>query len=223
MINSFKKIVVISPHPDDETLGVGGSIKKFTKLKADISVLIISGHLPPLYDPESFMVTKSEAKNAFKILGINDYKFLEIPATYVHKEDISSIYGKISKFISDRNPDLVFLPFPDRHIDHRIIFDGGIVACRPNTKNFPKTVLLYETLSETHWNVANVEPSFNPDFFINISDEIKDKLEALQKYKSQISNNSSRSIQAIKALAKFRGSQNGCKFAEAFKVVRIVV
>ena len=78
-------------------------------------------------------------------------------------------------------------------------------------------------MSETHWNVANVEPSFNPDFFINISDEIKDKLEALQKYKSQISNNSSRSIQAIKALAKFRGSQNGCKFAEAFKVVRIVV
>ena len=78
-------------------------------------------------------------------------------------------------------------------------------------------------MSETHWNVAGVEPSFNPDFFIDITETINKKVEALSKYVSQIDGNSSRSIEAIRALAKFRGSQNGCDFAEAFKLVRMVI
>ena len=56
----------------------------------------------------------------------------------------------------------MFIPFPDRHIDHRIIFDSSVVSVRPNGKFFPKKkVLSYETLSETHWNVPGIEPSFN--------------------------------------------------------------
>ena len=77
-------------------------------------------------------------------------------------------------------------------------------------------------MSETHWNVPDVEPNFNPNFFINIDNEIDNKLRALSFYKSQIKKNSSRSLDAIKALARFRGSQNGCIYAEAFKVVRII-
>ena len=223
MINHFKKIVIIAPHPDDETLGVGGSIKRFSELNIEVSVMIVSGHLPPLYKKEVFETTKKEAKSAFKLLGIKDYNFLEIPATFVHKEDIGILYGKIASFITDREPDLVFLPFPDRHIDHRIIFDGSVVACRPVKDNFPKFVLMYETLSETHWNVAGAEHTFNPDFFVNISPQISYKIEAVNCYQSQIKNNSSRSVEAVKALAKFRGSQNGCNYAEAFKTVRIVI
>ena len=223
MIKDIKNAVIISPHPDDETLGVGGTIKKFSKNGINVSVLVVSGHLPPLYNPKAFQITEKEALKAFKKLGVKNYEFLKIPATYVHKEEISSLYKKIINFINKFNPEIVFIPFPDRHIDHRIIFDGSIVACRPIGKKFPKIVLLYETLSETHWNVASAEPVFNPDFYINISKEINNKTSALNCYKSQILNNSSRSVDAVKALAKFRGSQNGCEFAEAFKVVRIVM
>ena len=129
------------------------------------------------------------------------------------------IFSEIQKL----KPNTVFIPFPDRHIDHRIIFDSSVVSVRPNGKFFPKKkVLSYETLSETHWNVPGIEPSFNPDYFIDISKNIKKKLSALSSYKSQIKNNSTRSLDAVKSLAVFRGSQNGCKFAEAFKVIRIV-
>ena len=223
MLNNLKKCVVIAPHPDDETLGLGGSIARMSSLGIDISILIVSGHLPPLYDSKSFEKTMSEAKEAFKILGVKKYDFLKIPATFLIKENVSTLYNKITSFIINFEPDIVFLPFPDRHIDHRIIFDGGIVACRPKESGFPKAVLLYETLSETHWNVPGVEPSFNPDFFIDISETINKKVEGLSKYVSQIEGNSSRSIDAIKALAKFRGSQNGCNYAEAFKLVRMVI
>lgn len=217
------KVVVIAPHPDDETLGVGGTIARFIEKKIDVSILVVSGHLPPLYEESSFQQTKKEATEAFEILGVKNYEFLEIPATMVNQEPVSKLNGKITKFIKNNNPDWVFIPFPDRHIDHRIIFDASVVASRPVGDNHPKTVLAYETLSETHWNVPGIEPAFVPEFFIDITSQIDKKSDALAKYASQISSAPSRSIEAVKALAKFRGSQNGCQYAEAFKVVRIVI
>ena len=217
-----KNILIIAPHPDDETISMGGSIDKFIKEKFNVHILIISGHLPPLYSEKDFNLTVKEAKKAFKILGVTSYKFLKIPATYVKDFETSKLNLLIFSEIQKLKPNTVFIPFPDRHIDHRIIFDSSVVSVRPNGKFFPKKVLSYETLSETHWNVPGIEPSFNPDYFIDISKNIKKKLAALSSYKSQIKNNSSRSLDAVKSLAVFRGSQNGCKFAEAFKVIRIV-
>ena len=180
--------------------------------------------MPPIYSEQNYKTTIREAKNVFKYLGVNDYEFLNLPATKINEIPVSEINVKISDFIKKRKPDIVFVPFPDRHIDHRIVFDSCIVAVRPTNKIFPKTVLLYETLSETHWNVPGVESSFNPDFFIEINNELKDKLSALKMYKSQINDQTPyRSVKAVESLATFRGSQNGCKYAEAFKVVRIVI
>jgi N-acetylglucosamine malate deacetylase 1 len=220
----IKKAIIIAPHPDDETLGVGGTIKRMINESVKVSVLIVSGHMPPLYKIADYKKTLEESKKVFKYFGVKDYEFLNIPATKVNEISVAELNDKIKKFISKRNPDTIFVPFPDRHIDHRIIFDSSIVASRPVKTNSPKNVLLYETLSETHWNVPTAEPSFVPDFFINIDKELKNKLLALKLYKSQINNkNPSRSIEAAKALAKFRGSQNGCNYAEAFKVARIVI
>ncbi len=223
MISVPKNIVVISPHPDDETLGVGATIAKFVKMGSNVSVLVISGHLPPLYETSNFEVTKEEAIEAFKVLGIHEWQFLKIPATMVHLTPIHELNKKISDFIVEKKPELVFLPFPDRHIDHRTIFDSSVVCCRPINNDSPKNILAYETLSETHWNVPGVEANFIPELFIDVTNSFELKKKALNKYKSQIKDNNSRSIDACEALAHFRGSQNGCKYAEAFKVVRIVI
>ena len=221
---NIKKVVIIAPHPDDETIALGGTIRKFIKKNIKVSILVVSGHMPPIYSEKNYETTIREAKNVFKYFGVKDYEFLNLPATKINEIPISEINGKISDFIKKRKPDTVFVPFPDRHIDHRIVFDSCIVAARPTNKIFPKIVLLYETLSETHWNVPGVEPSFNPDFFIEINNELKDKLSALKMYKSQINDKTPyRSVKAVESLANFRGSQNGCKYAEAFKVVRIVI
>ena len=220
---SFSNIAIIAPHPDDETISMGGTISRFISEGCKVSILIVSGHLPPLYPEKSFQETQKEAQSAFKLLGVKNYKFAKIPATYIHQRPISEINGLISNFIKEVNAEAVFIPFPDRHIDHRVIFDSSVVATRPVGKSFPKLVLCYETLSETHWNVPGIEPEFNPEFFIDISKYINKKIDALSLYKSQLKGNYSRSIDASKSLALFRGSQNGCKFAEAFKVVRIIL
>ena len=218
-----KRAVVIAPHPDDETLGAGGTIARLVENGTDVSILVVSGHLPPLYDEESFVATRKEAEQAFEVLGVKHFEFLKIPATMVNQVPVAELNGRISQFIQGVRPNWVFLPFPDRHIDHRIIFDSSVVACRPVGIEPPQVVLAYETLSETHWNVPGVEPAFVPEFFIDISQQIEIKTTALAKYDSQLLEEPSRSIDAANALARFRGSQNGCCFAEAFKVVRIVV
>jgi LmbE family N-acetylglucosaminyl deacetylase len=218
-----KKLVVIAPHPDDETLGCGGTIARFADQGTEVSVLVVAGHLPPLYDQAAFETSRGEALAAFKILGVARSAFLRIPATMVHDVPVAELNGKINGFICEIGPDMVLLPFPDRHIDHRVIFDACIVACRPVHAAAPKTVLAYETLSETHWNVPGIEPVFAPEFFVDTTDYMARKNAALACYASQINNAPSRSVEACSALAKFRGSQNGCGYAEAFKVVRIVV
>jgi len=129
----------------------------------------------------------------------------------------------ISDFIKEINPEVVIVPFPDRHIDHRVIFDASLVACRPTYKECPKIVLAYETLSETHWNAPGIEPTFIPELFVDISDYIQLKKEALSCYSSQTDNTPSRCVDASVALSRFRGSQNGCIYAEAFKVIRIII
>jgi len=223
MIVLPKRMTVIAPHPDDETLGAGATIARFANEGVEVSVLIVSGHLPPLYSPEIFEATRREAEEALKILGACRWEFLRIPATLVHQAPVAELNRKISQFIRETNPEMVLLPFPDRHIDHRTIFDSSVVACRPVHSEAPRVVLAYETLSETHWNVPGIEPAFVPEFYINISHYIGKKQAALNSYASQVHSTPSRSVEACMALARFRGSQNGCDYAEASKVVRIVI
>src|SRR6516225_9817642 len=137
MINLPKRIAVIAPHPDDETLGAGATIARFADAGVEVSVLFVSGHLPPLYPKEVFKASQLEANSALKVLGVKRWEFLKIPATRVHHLPVAELNEKILKFLREREPEVVLLPFPDRHIDHRVIFDSSVVACRPVHPQFP--------------------------------------------------------------------------------------
>jgi LmbE family N-acetylglucosaminyl deacetylase len=223
MIGLPKRIALIAPHPDDETLGAGGTLARFAAKGVEVSVLIVSGHLPPIYPVGTFETTQREAEAALKVLGVASWKFLKIPATTVNQLPVAEINAQIAGFLRATDPEVVLLPFPDRHIDHRVIFDASLVACRPTHAKAPRLVAAYETLSETHWNAPGIEPVFAPELFVDMSEYIDKKRSALECYKSQIQHTPSRSVDACVALAKFRGSQNGCEYAEAFKVIRAIV
>ena len=217
-----KKILVVAPHPDDETLALGGTIAKYSEQGCEIHVLVVSGHLPPLYKREDFEKTVTEAKQAFNILGVSHSKFLEIPATMINDLPVHELNSMILQSVNDLNPHIVFCPYPDRHVDHRLVFDSVMVATRPVQKGKNIEILAaYETLSETHWNAPHIEPNFTPNWVINITDYIEIKLKALKCYKSQISDfPGPRSIEAVKALAKFRGTQSGFGFGEGMHIIR---
>ena len=99
MIKYPMRMTVIAPHPDDEVLGAGATIARFVDEGIEVSVLIVSGHLPPLYPPEAFETTHREAEEALKILGVSRWEFLQIPATMVHEIPVAELNGKISRFL----------------------------------------------------------------------------------------------------------------------------
>ncbi len=224
MINNFKKLMIIAPHPDDEILGCGGLISKFCSYpNTKIEIIIVGGHLPPLYKKENFELTQKECLNA--LCSINSkikIHFLKYSATFLKDIPTNELNSKIDIYLKKFKPEILCIPFPDRHVDHRVIFDSSMVLSRPHLSHSPKILLAYETLSETHWNASYIEPNFNPEYFVNIDNYIKSKCKSMGFYKSQLKSNSTRSLEAIKSLARFRGSQNGCKYAEAFKVIRIL-
>ena len=219
---TVKRILVIAPHPDDETLGLGGTIAKLASQGHEVNVLVVSGHLPPLYKREDYERTVNEANQAFKILRVANSKFLEIPATMIGDVPINELNNKINQMVSDVKPHMVFCPYPDRHIDHRLIFDSVMVATRPiGIGKKIEIVAAYETLSETHWNAPHIEPNFTPNWVFDITDHIEEKIKALKCYKSQIFEfPSPRSIQAVEGLAKFRGTQAGFGFGEGLHIIR---
>ena len=224
MIKTFgKSICIIAPHPDDEVLGLGGAIRRMCLLGIEVHLLIVSGHLPPLYPIEIFKNTQNECNLSAKILGISSVKFLKISATRINQHPVADLNGQIKKFLDKTKPTTVFIPFPDRHIDHKLIFEASMVCTRPVGENYPKLVLSYETLSETDWNAPYIEPMFIPELFVDITDTFQYKLDAMKAYKSQLQNAPSRSLEAIEALARYRGSQNGFKYAEGFKVIRHLI
>ncbi|MBL11158.1 MAG: PIG-L domain-containing protein [Acidiferrobacteraceae bacterium] len=220
-----KRALIIAPHPDDETLGMGGTIAKMISEDTEVFILTVAGHLPPLYKEGEYELTVQEAQKAYEILGVKNSKFLEIPSSMVRDEPVHILNGKISSIITEFEPHYVFCPFPDRHIDHRVVFESTLVATRPVRKAGKNIELVaaYETLSETHWNAPYIEPNFNQNFVVDITEYIDQKIDALRCYKSQISEDQGpRSIKATKALATFRGTQSGFNYGEALYVIRMV-
>ena len=219
-----KRVLVVAPHPDDETLGVGGTIAKYSAQGDEVFVLMVSGHLPPIYSRKAYEETVSEAYSAFSVLGVKKSEFLEIPATMIGDQPLHEVNSRILKVVNDFNPHIVLCPYPDRHIDHRLVFDSVMVATRPvGVGKDIKIVAAYETLSETHWNAPHIEPNFTPNWVVDISDHISEKLNALECYKSQISEfPGPRSIEAVEALAKFRGTQAGFGYGEGLHIVRMI-
>ena len=216
-------ILVIAPHPDDEILGLGGTIKKLSDRGHRITILIVSGHLPPLYEEEVFQEHKHQALEAHKIIGAHESIFLEIPATFVKDQTVAELNGKIFTVVKNIQPTTVFLPFPDRHIDHKVIFESAMVAIRPlHEGTCIELAASYEVLSETHWNAPAIEPVFNPNITVDITDYIETKLSALSCYKDEIMPfPGPRSMEAVEALAKFRGTQAGFAYGESLQLIRM--
>jgi len=217
------RILVIAPHPDDEILGVGGLMAKHVEAGDPVTVLTVAGHRPPLYTEETYQRTVSEARAAHAIVGVTKSVFLDLPATMLGAEPVHVLNKRIVDAVRDANPTVVLLPFPDRHIDHRLVFDAAMVATRPvGIGRDLRLVAAYETLSETHWNAPHIEPNFVPTWVCDISEQVTKKIIALKCYESQISPfPGPRSVEAVLALAAFRGTQAGFAHGEALHIIRM--
>lgn len=222
----MKKILVIAPHADDEVLGCGATIAKACANGDEVYVLICTNAsvgAPELFSSDIIKQIRAEALEAHRILGVKETLFLEFPAPVLDQYPRYKMSNEMSSIIRKIGADTVYIPHRgDCHKDHAIIHECAMVACRPLANCTVKHVYAYETLSETEWG----EP-ISVDFFVPVKYntfsvvEFQKKLDAMSCFKSQLYPfPASRSLEAIEALAKYRGCTVSSERAEAFEVLR---
>jgi N-acetylglucosamine malate deacetylase 1 len=219
-----KNVLIIAPHPDDEILGCGGTIKKMSMQGNNVWVLIVSRGKAGMYTEEGIQRVRKEALDAHKLLGVNETRFLDFPAPELDLISLSTISSAISKIINEYKADTIYIPHVgDIHHDHKVVFNASMVAARPVNNCTVKRIYAYETLSETEWAAPISSELFIPTLYIDISEVFHMKIEAFKCYKTQIREfPNPRSLKAIEALANYRGGTVGFSYAEAFMTIRII-
>jgi len=222
VLQRIKSALVVAPHPDDETLGVGGTLARLTRIGARVTVVTVSEHSPPLVNKSTRQQTREEAAKAHQVLGVHESLNFEHEALELSRGRPWELSQRIASIVATASPEVVLIPFFDRNVDHRYVFECCLVACRPTPANARIEVLAaYETPSSTTWNAPHIEPAFQPTVYVDISSTLETKLQALACYESQAqSPPGPRSTEAVRALAVVRGSEAGVHFAEAFQLVR---
>jgi LmbE family N-acetylglucosaminyl deacetylase len=220
----MKKILVVAPHPDDEVLGAGGIIKKYSDSGHEVSVLVITKGSPKFYSEDRIKNVRQEALKAHKILGVKQTVFLDFLAPQLDQACKAEISDAIFEYLTKWQISDMYIPHRgDIHVDHRIVFEASLVAARPKCDYTVKNIFAYETLSETEWAAPFSDDAFIPTHFVDISKSFSHKINALQCFKSQMKSFPSiRSIDCIESIAKYRGGTVGFNKAEAFMTIRTI-
>lgn len=216
------RTIVIAPHPDDEVLGVGGTLLRRKAEGGEVAWLIVTRISEATgWSADRVAARERELEEVARLFAFDEVYRLGLPTAQLDAIPTAELVGKMSEVFQSFKPEEVFVPhYGDVHSDHRKVFDA-VVSC---TKWFRypsvKRVLAYETLSETDFGLY---PSltFRPNYFVNIQEYLETKMKAMNVYSSELGVHPfPRSLDAIKALAILRGATSGFKAAEAFELLR---
>ena len=226
----MKKVLVIAAHPDVELLGVGGTIRKLADQGIICRAVIIGEGITSRSnarseaDAQDLVNLKEDARKAANIVGYETIDFCELPDNRLDGMDLLDVIKIIGKYVDQYKPDTIFTHHHgDLNIDHRIVCEAVITACRPVGDYEVERIYAFETPSSTEWNYTYTDP-FVPNLYIDVTETLEAKVEGMKCYRSESTTfPHPRSAEALRALGTLRGSNVGMKKAEAFMILREVI
>src|SRR5690625_3106474 len=212
------KILVFAPHNDDEVLGVGGTIAKHVEKGNEVYICEVTIGK----NKERAQRIKDESAAAHQILGVKKSYYLDFPVVGLTDLPTIELNKEIHRIDQEVKPNIEYIPHKgDMHIDHATVAESAMVALRPVDSPQVKEIYVYETLSETEWNIPSVDNMFIPNVYVDITETIGRKIKAMKCYQSQLYDfPHPRSLKAIEALSELRGSTVCVRNAESFMLVR---
>ena len=216
-----KKVIFITPHPDDETLGCGGTILKHLDNNDKIYWLIITkaGEYASVMWREK---RNKEIEEVTKKYQFDQVYELGFEATTLDQVSSGDLISSISEVFKEVEPTTIYVPYPsDIHSDHKAVFEATMACTKWFRYPSVEKVLAYETLSETDFTINPDANSFRPNVFVNIGKYLDKKIEIMNIYESEMSEFPfPRSEKAIRSLAYIRGAASGYEAAEAFMLLK---
>ena len=219
-----KKVLLVVAHSDDETIGLGGTIRRHVLNGDDVNVVSMTDGVGSRNLPsrENVLKRQNSAQKASEILGFTWVDQYEFEDNAMDKYSLLEIVKCIEATKSRTTPDIVYTHSgADLNVDHRVVANAVLTAFRPQPNERCKEIRLFEVASATDYGHENITGQFVPSLFIDISEYWSDKKLALESYLSELRDYPhSRSLEGLENLAKLRGNQIGLPMAEVFQVLR---
>lgn len=214
-------ILVMAAHPDDEVLGCGGYIAARANLGDEVSVAFVSDGVSSRRGRSAnseIEARRHSAKMVAKVLGVKNLSFDDFPDNKLDSVPLLDIVQSIECVIDRVQPSIVLTHFGgDLNIDHQIVNQALITACRPTANQVVNQIMFFEVPSSTEWQVPVGGEAFAPNWYEDISQTLNLKLQALKMYSEELRDwPHPRSVEAVKHLAHWRGASCGVDAAEAF-------
>jgi N-acetylglucosamine malate deacetylase 1 len=212
-------VLVVAPHPDDETLGCGGTLLRHKAEGDTINWLIMTS----ISEKNGFKQDRIERRSN-EIINVREaYDFTQVhqasfDTTMLDSIPKAELVAEVSTFIHEAKPDILYLPYRnDVHSDHEIVFDTAVSCTKSFRYPFIRKIRVYETLSETEFGLRPEDGGFRPNFFVDISGYLDKKIEIMKHYEGELGEHPfPRSEKNIRALSTLRGATVGVMSAEAF-------
>ena len=218
------RVLVIAAHPDDEVLGCGGTIARHADQGDVVDILIIGEGSKSRSDgsDENVRNLRLCSKKAATLLGAKSVAHFGLPDNQLDTVSRLTLIQMLEKHIDLINPDIIYChDGGDVNIDHRIVNESVVTACRPLPGGRVRKLLSYEVASSTEWGVDGFFRRFQPNLFVDIARFENKKIQALEIYEAELRKwPHPRSIQAVEYQMRLRGAQAGLNAAEAFCILR---
>lgn len=231
-ILSKLNVLVVASHPDDEILGMGGTLLRHSAEGANISVMFMSDGVTGrdfIYEPKAraseIQNRKDMALKAGEIFGADQISFEDLPNLRMDQEYILELTKRIERRIDNFNPDIVYTHFSnDTNIDHCVTHRACVMALRPTPERRVSALRLFEIGSSTEYAAPMSGDSFMPNLFVDISAFSDKKFTLLKCYEDEMREfPHPRSEKAIKSRDIYRGASVGVGCAEAFMEIRRII